>query len=549
MSFDLFQREANEAVARMPAVMEPEPGITENFFKGAGMATMRTFAKTARGIDALGAVPAILEDKIEAFRTGQTAQGVTTMQDKYFKEHDEVWNSAVDYWTPKPNEVGIAGEVVGQLAGMLPTIIASPALAVGAQLMDVSEDLVRKGVPADKAVAAGAVQAAGLGLGIWMPILGQNLWQRIVLGGAGFNVAQGVGTRAATQLILGDNPASKEFEVFDGKALTLDLLLGMAFGGVAHISPAMRAQGKEVWSRVESWARDLPPSDKDAIAVLRVAEHLNKDSLPGEPVGPEAIESHVEKMRAAVEQLITDKPVEVSDVGKPAGVPPVAEGMVRYYHGGNPEGVEGPLWFTSHLPDAEGWATRGAGMGVWYVDVPKDDPRWSGDLKNGIAPMSRYEMPTEIANERVLLREPSYAPDPARVETAVEQVTTLNEEAARIAVEEGIEAPAPTKQAKRKGKQRTEGPAAKRGDLSPPPRGDASAEAAGLEADPMRSAADDVAASNPDLKIIVGQDADGAAVEVPISEYLASARAEAKALRDDIPLLEAAATCLLGGGV
>lgn len=65
----------------------------------------------------------------------------------------------------------------------------------------------------------------------------------------------------------------------------------------------------------------------------------------------------------------------------------------------------------------------------------------------------------------------------------------------------------------------------------------------------MRSAADDVAASNPDLKIIVGQDADGAAVEVPISEYLASARAEAKALRDDIPLLEAAATCLLGGGV
>lgn len=80
-----------------------------------------------------------------------------------------------------------------------------------------------------------------------------------------------------------------------------------------------------------------------------------------------------------------------------------APGFVRMYHGGSPEGVTGPLWFTSHLPDAEGWAGRAPGMKVWTVDVPEQ--MLGGDLANGIAPLSRIEVPAEFANQRRLLGE------------------------------------------------------------------------------------------------------------------------------------------------
>jgi len=83
------------------------------------------------------------------------------------------------------------------------------------------------------------------------------------------------------------------------------------------------------------------------------------------------------------------------------GVAPPAAGMVRYYHGGSPEGVTGPLWVTSHLPDAEGWASRGSGMKVWYVDVPANHAaRGAGDLAAGIPYPSRVELPADLANQR-----------------------------------------------------------------------------------------------------------------------------------------------------
>lgn len=92
---------------------------------------------------------------------------------------------------------------------------------------------------------------------------------------------------------------------------------------------------------------------------------------------------------------------EATAPAKEAALTPT-DGAVRMYHGGSPEGVTGPLWFTSDLRDAMGWASRGAGMQVWYVDVPKAiaDSILGGDLPNGIVPLSRAELPPELANQR-----------------------------------------------------------------------------------------------------------------------------------------------------
>lgn len=89
--------------------------------------------------------------------------------------------------------------------------------------------------------------------------------------------------------------------------------------------------------------------------------------------------------------------------GNVDGEEPIQTGYTRFYHGGNPKDVNGPLWFTTSKQDAEGWASRDSDMGIHYVDVPNNDPRinW-GDIKNGIAMPSRQELPADLASKRKL---------------------------------------------------------------------------------------------------------------------------------------------------
>lgn len=100
-------------------------------------------------------------------------------------------------------------------------------------------------------------------------------------------------------------------------------------------------------------------------------------------------------------ELLT--PQSILGAASSTGTPPPAAGMIRYYHGGNPAGVTGKLWFTSHLPDAEGWAARDPSMKVWYTDVPANHPVRGGDPVFGVLPPSRMELPGEFADKRQLL--------------------------------------------------------------------------------------------------------------------------------------------------
>lgn len=308
MSLDLYQNETADRMLSLRPVMVPEPDAFDGFLRGTGMHAMRTFAKAGSAIDLLGSVGPIIKD---AFTGG------TEAQDRYFKEHDEVFGNAIDHWTPKPGEVGAAGEVAGTLLGTLPLVLASPSLTVGTTQLSTAEELVRKGVDAEKAQAVGGVQALGLGLGIYMPIFGQSLWQRMLLGGAGFNVIQGAAMRGASDVVLQGTPAEGEFKAFDAKALTLDLLLGLAFGAITHLSPTQRVEGARYWERMKEWGNNFKPSDVDAIATLRQAQHANVDTLPGKPIEASDLQSHVERIRTATEQLLRGEPVDVSTI--PAG--------------------------------------------------------------------------------------------------------------------------------------------------------------------------------------------------------------------------------------
>lgn len=308
MSLDLYEQEVRDREDAAPKTALPAVSAWDGFARGTGITAMQTFAKAGRaGSMALATIP-IVADAI-------SGDG-TELQDRYFKAHDETFGDAVDHWTPNPAEVGVAGQITGQLLATIPLAVASPSALVAATGLGTAEDLARKGVEPAKAIAAGEIQAAGLGFGIYVPVLGQTLAQRVLIGGAGFNVFQGAVTRGASQAILQGTPGAEDFKALDPTALTLDALMGAAFGAIAHISPAQRAAGSEFLGKLVAWADALKPSDVDALMVMRQAQHLNADSLPGKPADPQAVTDHVARAKQALEQLATDKSVVVDDLPK-----------------------------------------------------------------------------------------------------------------------------------------------------------------------------------------------------------------------------------------
>jgi len=272
------------------------PDISKNLLPGAGQFFMRSMAEAGRGLSmAAGAVPVALQAAVDHLDPGGRIND-KRLDDSYFKWHDEVFGNAVDYWTPKPGEVGAAGEVIGSLAGGLTQFLANPALAVTTAQMSTAEDLVRKGVEPGAALVAGDLAGLGTVAGIALPIAGKNLWQRLATGVAG-NLGQSVAQAGATQAVLGAAKAPKEvvaqFDPWDTRGRTVDALMGLAFGTMAHVG-----------------ARKLTQAQTEAVSVLASARHAEESATPGRPSGADltvAVDAH----RKAMDQMLRGEPVDV----------------------------------------------------------------------------------------------------------------------------------------------------------------------------------------------------------------------------------------------
>lgn len=299
MSFDFFPNEQGATLlnaARKPSTT-PEPGVFDNFAKGVGMYTMRSLAEAGRAVDMAGAVFPIAYDAVV---------GGTEQQDRYFKEHDEVFNGAVDYWTPKPGEVGTAGQVAGQLAGGVMQAIVSPALLVGTTQLSASEDLVRSGVDSTTAQVVGGIQGTSMAVGLKLPYLGQTLATR-VLSGAGGNLMQGTAGALASSEVLkaeGYDKQAEQFNPWDLRARALDVMLGAAFGGLAHIDAKGKLQE----------APKLTPTDEAALLVANQARHLEDVTPQGRPATDADATMHADAMRRAIDQVLRGEQVTVDDI-------------------------------------------------------------------------------------------------------------------------------------------------------------------------------------------------------------------------------------------
>lgn len=273
---------------RAPGPPDP-PGVFHNFWSSAGNYYMRGMAEAGRAVSmAAGAVPAVADKLIGSDNTGEK------FADRYFRWHDQTFGSAVDYWTPKPDEVGAAGQVVGSLAAGITQFLASPSLMVGTSQLSTAEDLVRKGVSPDAAMVAGDIAGLANVAGIALPIFGKTLAQRIATGAAG-NLATNIPQAAVTQAIVkadGKPELAKDFDPWDVRARTVDVLLGAVFGAKAHVDARI----------------------SDALLASNAARHIEEASLPVAGRTDAEVTKAVDSTRLAVEQMSRGEPVDVPTV-------------------------------------------------------------------------------------------------------------------------------------------------------------------------------------------------------------------------------------------
>lgn len=304
MSFDFFPNEQGATLlnaARKPSTT-PEPGVFDNFASGAGQYTMRSLAEAGRAVSMAGAVVPIALDAM----VGDDNFSGKSLTDRYFETHDEVFNGAVDYWTPKPGEVGTAGQVAGQLAGGVMQAIVSPALLVGTTQLSASEDLVRSGVDSTTAQVVGGIQGASMAVGLKLPYLGQTLATR-VLSGAGGNLVQGTAGALASSEVLkaeGYDKQAEQYNPWDLRARALDVMLGAAFGGLAHIDAKGKLQEPP----------KLTPTDEAALLVANQARHLEDVTPQGRPATDADATMHADAMRRAIDQVLRGEQVTVDDI-------------------------------------------------------------------------------------------------------------------------------------------------------------------------------------------------------------------------------------------
>jgi len=298
-----------EQLSRPVDLSAPAPGVFHNLAGGAGTYFMRSMAEAGRGLDLLGSVIPVAHDAIV---------GGTSNQEQYFKEHDDVFGRAVDYWTPKPGEVGAAGEVLGSVSGNLLQFATNPVLALNTAQMGTSEDLVKQGVSAQAAVGVGELASLGLVAGIKIPIVGKTLAQRVATGVAG-NVGQGVAQAAASRLYLNAAGAPEQvaaqFDPWDLKARTIDTLMGAAFGVAAHIGAPKQ---------------EFTQQQKDALMLVNQARHLEEASSPGRPATEADLTKTVAATREAIDQILRGEPVAVDNLARDVTIEPDAAKQAQH---------------------------------------------------------------------------------------------------------------------------------------------------------------------------------------------------------------------------
>ena len=285
MDFALFE---NDTPRNSTDVFNgPQTGL----LKTTGFGFMRGGIKTAKAGALAGSVLFPSEGEAE-----KEADRIIPRKEDFFRFIDERLTPAEKFWTPDPESLTTAGKVVGALAELPLQLVGGSTGMVTTITGNTGIDLVNQDVDAG---TAGAV-AAGMGVAttamVAMPQAGNTLLKTGLL--ALLNPVTGAATDLAANKALesqGYKEQAKMFDPFDPAARSVDLALGVIFGGVAHYG---------------RWREKAPTAVVDAIDTVEKHKHA-ENSNPFTPDTPQA-QAHGEALAGALDALDEGKPVDVA---------------------------------------------------------------------------------------------------------------------------------------------------------------------------------------------------------------------------------------------
>lgn len=304
--FALDQAGADEVLAQASANLaapgDVHPGLWAGVPKAVGMAVPRALAEIPRAAELAGAIPVGFAEPFLGYKQGE-------LTDKYFAAVDPTLKDAVDYWTPRAEEVGSAGQVLGGVVQGLTQLAAgggNPALLLATTTLDGAERLADQGVSPDVAAAGGALEGAANAFGLKIPFLGKSLLTRMASGAAG-NVVVGRAATLAQQKLLtqtGNEQAAAGYNPWDMTSVGLDALMGLAYGGIAHLQSPVQ------------------PLERDAALATLNAKHFQHDTAPGVPVDAASSLAHQKAIEQSIRQILAGDPVTPHEAIMGAGFIP-----------------------------------------------------------------------------------------------------------------------------------------------------------------------------------------------------------------------------------
>lgn len=219
----------------------------------------------------------------------------------------------VSAMTPNPATTGAAVQLlhgvvsggtemaIGGLAGGLP---GAAAFAGGSEGRQRYNELIDAGVDHETAEKSAFLAGGAAAAGAVLPVgFGSGLLTKVATG-ATSQAAFGVSARYADHQILdsaGYHEMAAQQKVIDGTQIITDLILGAAFGGLAHLHDTPQVQAM----------RDAPGA-RDAALTTNLAIR-DREAAPGVPTDPHAANAHQEALEKSIADLIQGKSVDVSD--------------------------------------------------------------------------------------------------------------------------------------------------------------------------------------------------------------------------------------------
>lgn len=212
-------------------------------------------------------------------------------------------------YRPDPTEVGIAGQIIGEAAAILPrtllgAVVAGPvgaAVAAGGPAgYSRKRTAMEEGIDESTATWLGVTEGVVTGVGAAIPAAG---FAKTLIGDAGLaigaNVGLGLAHRSTSAQILelgGYHAQAAQYRALDTTAIATDAILGAAFFGI----------GRATMRR--------PTTDQiDAALADRNAQHADIDSAPGLPIDPRSAVAHQDALRAAINSINRGEPVVLPD--------------------------------------------------------------------------------------------------------------------------------------------------------------------------------------------------------------------------------------------